>query len=141
MVESRELQIYGKNKNFEYAHDILDVNNIEPPISENHNRMQIITMFAYFMHLIKFLTCCICIKSKCDKIIEFVFKFFVKWYSIVNGMTSIFSSYGYLNINDIEIMIIKLSPIYRTQISMKSVQYNGRQDPGGYKKYNNASNQ
>ena len=39
MVESRELQIYGKIKNFEYAHQILDGNNIEPLISENHNRM------------------------------------------------------------------------------------------------------
>ena len=34
---------------------ILDGNNFEPPISENHNRMQIITSFAYFMHIIKFL--------------------------------------------------------------------------------------
>ena len=35
-----------ENKNFEYTHQILDGNNIEPPISENHNRMQIITSFA-----------------------------------------------------------------------------------------------
>ena len=35
-----------ENKNFEYAHQILDGNNIEPPISENYNRMQIITSFA-----------------------------------------------------------------------------------------------
>ena len=57
MVESRELQIYGKIKIFEYAHEILDGNDIEPPISENHNRMQIITSFAYCMHMINFLVC------------------------------------------------------------------------------------
>ena len=46
-----------KNKNlkiFGYAHQILDSNNIEPPISENHNRMQIITSFSYCMHMIIF---------------------------------------------------------------------------------------
>ena len=33
-------------ENFEYAHQILDGNDIEPPIFENHNRMQIITSFT-----------------------------------------------------------------------------------------------
>ena len=46
-----------KNKNLEYVHQILVGNNTEPPISENHNRMQIITSFAYYMHIIKFLVC------------------------------------------------------------------------------------
>ena len=31
-----------------------DGNDIEPPIYENHNRMQMITSFAYYMHMIKF---------------------------------------------------------------------------------------
>ena len=35
-----------ENKKFEYVHQILDGNNIEPPISENHNCIQIITSFA-----------------------------------------------------------------------------------------------
>ena len=35
-----------ENKNSEYVHQIMDGNNIEPPISENHNCMQIITSFA-----------------------------------------------------------------------------------------------
>ena len=34
-----------------------DGNDIEPPIYENHNRMQMITSFAYYMHMIKFLYC------------------------------------------------------------------------------------
>ena len=46
-----------KNKNFEYAHQILDYNDIEPPIFENHNRMQTMTSFAYRMHTIKFWVC------------------------------------------------------------------------------------
>ena len=45
MVESLELKIYGKFF-FEYVLQILDGNDIEPAISENHNRMQIITSFA-----------------------------------------------------------------------------------------------
>ena len=55
--ESRGLLIYGKNINFEYAHLILGSNDIEPPIAENHNRMQIITSFAYCMHIINCLVC------------------------------------------------------------------------------------
>ena len=43
-----------KNKKFEYAHQILDGNNIEPLISENHKRVQIIISFAYCMHIIIF---------------------------------------------------------------------------------------
>ena len=39
------MEKYQKKK--EYARQILDGNNIEPPISENHNRVQIITSFAY----------------------------------------------------------------------------------------------
>ena len=54
MIESRELQVYGKNKKFEYAHQILDGNKIEPLISENHKRVQIIISFAYCMHIIIF---------------------------------------------------------------------------------------
>ena len=42
---------------FEYVHQILDGNNIEPPVSENHNRIQIITSFAEFMHMIQFSAC------------------------------------------------------------------------------------
>ena len=48
MFESRELQIYGKIKKNEYAHQIPEFNNIE-----NHNRVQIITSFAYFMNMFK----------------------------------------------------------------------------------------
>ena len=36
-----------ENKNFEYVHKILHGNNVERPISGNHNLMQIITTFAY----------------------------------------------------------------------------------------------
>ena len=39
------LEFTGKY-NFEYAQQMLDGNNIEPPITENHNDMQIITSFA-----------------------------------------------------------------------------------------------
>ena len=47
MVESRELKNYMKKKQKnEYAHQILDGNDIETPIFENHNRMQIIISFA-----------------------------------------------------------------------------------------------
>ena len=46
-----------KNNNFEYAQQILNGNIIEPPISENHNRIQIITSFAYCMHIINSLVC------------------------------------------------------------------------------------
>ena len=48
MVESRELKIDGKIKKWicEYANQILEGDNIEPPISENQSRMQIITSFA-----------------------------------------------------------------------------------------------
>ena len=46
-----------KNKSFEYAHQILKFNDIEPAISEKHNRMQIITSFAHFMHMIKIEVC------------------------------------------------------------------------------------
>ena len=42
----------------EYACQILDGNNIEPPISENHSRVQIITSFAYCMHIIIFFKFC-----------------------------------------------------------------------------------
>ena len=35
----------------------MDGNDIEPAISENHNYMQIITLFAYLKHIITFLTC------------------------------------------------------------------------------------
>ena len=48
-----------KNKNFKYVHQILVGNNTETPIFENHNRMQIITSFAYCMHIIKFWVCSI----------------------------------------------------------------------------------
>ena len=37
---------FREKKNFEYVHQILDGNDIKTPISENHNRMQIITSFA-----------------------------------------------------------------------------------------------
>ena len=49
-------------------------------------------------------------------------------------MTIIFKFYEYLNINDIEIMLITLCPIYRTpgRKAMKSVKNNGRQDSGVY---------
>ena len=46
MVESRN------NKKIEDVHQILHGNNIEPPISENHIRMQIIASFAHYMHII-----------------------------------------------------------------------------------------
>ena len=54
MVQFRELQIYEKMK-LEYVHQILNGNNIElePPIFENHNSMQIISSFAYCMHILK----------------------------------------------------------------------------------------
>ena len=55
-VKSRKLQI-RKNKNFEYAHQILNGNHIKPPISENHNRMHIITLFAYHKYIIITLDC------------------------------------------------------------------------------------
>ena len=44
-LSPESLKFTGKY-NFEYAHQILDGNNIEPLISENHNCMQIITSFA-----------------------------------------------------------------------------------------------
>ena len=62
-----------KNKKFEYAHQILDSNNIEPPIPENHNRMQIITSFAYYMNIINFIACID--MSRFDNKFEFVLKF------------------------------------------------------------------
>ena len=46
---------FWKNIFFEYVPQILHGNNIEPPISKNHIRMQIITSFAYCMHISKFL--------------------------------------------------------------------------------------
>ena len=64
-----------KNKTFEYAHPILDSNNIEPPISENHYHMQIITSLAYFMHIIIFLVCNIMHYVHIDKGFEPVLKF------------------------------------------------------------------
>ena len=42
------------NEKFEYVHQILHGDNFELPISENHNCMQIITSFAYCVHIIKF---------------------------------------------------------------------------------------
>ena len=34
--------------NFEHIHQILDSNNIEPPYTENHDHVPIITSFAFF---------------------------------------------------------------------------------------------
>ena len=44
-LSPESLKLMGK-KNFEYVNQILDGNNIEPPIYENHKCMQIITSFA-----------------------------------------------------------------------------------------------
>ena len=44
---------FVKKETFEYVHQMLNGNDIEPRISENHNGMQIITSFAYFKHLLK----------------------------------------------------------------------------------------
>ena len=44
MVESRELKINGKKN--EYAHQLLDGNDIELSIPDNHSHMQITTSFA-----------------------------------------------------------------------------------------------
>ena len=46
-----------KNKNFEYTHQILGGSKIESPNSENHNYIQIITSFAYYLHMINFMFC------------------------------------------------------------------------------------
>ena len=42
---------------FQYNHQILEDNDIKPPISENLNYMQIVISFAFFMHIINFSAC------------------------------------------------------------------------------------
>ena len=93
--------------------------------------MQIITSFAWFMHIIIFPACCImyqvhiwqmiwiCLQIL-GKIIWHHFKVMIIWILMI------------LNY-DIEIMSSILDT--RTQSTMKSAQYNGRQDPATHVKW------
>ena len=44
---SSESSKLKKNQNFEYTHKMLDGNEIEPPYTENHINLQIITSRVY----------------------------------------------------------------------------------------------
>ena len=112
-----------KNKKIEYVHQVLD-GNIEPPIYENHNRMQIITSLTFCMHIINFFVWNIMhsvhiwqkswirleILGKNYIIFLMVWPLFLKLWVFADQLKLL----KLWNIKIIKIMIIKLYPIYWT---------------------------
>ena len=72
-----------------------------------------------------------CIKSIFDKKLTRL-EILAKNHIVFLMVWPLFLKLWVLNIDDIEIMIIAWCAKYRTQSTMKCVQYNGRQDPGNF---------